>query len=184
MSASVVPFAVEETEIPGLWVIQVKEITDERGTIREFLKASSLREAGLPPVAVEQVNVTTTRAGAIRGVHGEAMVKYVGIVHGEAFGAYVDLRPDSPAHGKVVTVDLTIGRAVLVSEGIGNAFQSVSDGGTVYLYCFDQEWVPGMAGTAVHPLDPALGIAWPRPVDPADPGQLSAKDAGLPPFQA
>lgn len=182
MSPSVTPFAVDETEIPGLWVIQVKAITDERGTVREFLKRSQLRDAGLPDVDVQQVNMTATRQGAIRGVHGEAMVKFVGIAHGEAFGAYVDLRPGSPAHGKVVTVDLRLGTAVLVSAGIGNAFQSVSEGGTLYVYCFDHEWTPGMAGTAVHPLDPNLGIAWPLPVDPDDPGLLSVKDAGLPPF--
>jgi dTDP-4-dehydrorhamnose 3,5-epimerase len=37
-----------------------------------------------------------------------------------------------------------------------------------------------MAGSAVHPLDPALGIAWPLPVDVDDPASLSAKDRGLP----
>ena len=41
-------------------------------------------------------------------------------------------------------------------------------------------WVPGMAGVAVHPLDPALGIEWPLPVDPQDRSQLSAKDAAQP----
>jgi len=37
-----------------------------------------------------------------------------------------------------------------------------------------------MTGVAVHPLDPALGIAWPLPIDPDDRSQLSAKDAGQP----
>jgi dTDP-4-dehydrorhamnose 3,5-epimerase len=37
-----------------------------------------------------------------------------------------------------------------------------------------------MAGVAVHPLDPALGIDWPVPVDADDPAQVSAKDASNP----
>ena len=37
-----------------------------------------------------------------------------------------------------------------------------------------------MAGVAVHPLDPELGIAWPVPVDLNDRAQLSAKDAANP----
>jgi dTDP-4-dehydrorhamnose 3,5-epimerase len=53
---------------------------------------------------------------------------------------------------------------------------------TQYLYCFDAEWVPGMAGIAVHPLDAALGIAWPLPVDVQDPSMISAKDAAQPAF--
>ena len=48
------------------------------------------------------------------------------------------------------------------------------------MYCFDREWEAGMAGTAVHALDPALGIAWPIPVDPDDPSKLSARDRTLP----
>ena len=38
----------------------------------------------------------------------------------------------------------------------------------------------GMAGVAVTPLDPALGIAWPIPIDADDRAQLSAKDAAAP----
>ncbi|HEX3958176.1 MAG TPA: hypothetical protein VHZ03_16320 [Trebonia sp.] len=48
------------------------------------------------------------------------------------------------------------------------------------IYCFDQEWRPGMAGVSVNPLDPAAAIAWPLPIDPANPAQISAKDASAP----
>jgi dTDP-4-dehydrorhamnose 3,5-epimerase len=39
-----------------------------------------------------------------------------------------------------------------------------------------------MPGVAVTPLDPALGIDWPLPIDPAEPAQISAKDAWAPRF--
>jgi dTDP-4-dehydrorhamnose 3,5-epimerase len=104
------------------------------------------------------------------------MTKLVGVASGQAFGAYVDARADSPAYGTVVTVDLTVGTQVLVPPGVCNGFQSVSAPGCQYLYCFDAEWVAGMAGVAVNPLDPALGIPWPLPP------LLSEKDAAAPPL--
>ena len=108
------------------------------------------------------------------------MVKLVAIISGEAFGAYVDTRPNSPSRGVVVTTRLIQGTQVLVPQGVCNGFQSVSNQPTQYLYTFDNEWSPGMAGSAVNPLDPELAIAWPIPVGAGDLAQVSAKDRGLP----
>lgn len=182
-SNSVIPFEVRPTEIEGLSIIQMKQITDDRGTVREFYRESAFLEAGLPSLGPWlQVNATETGPGAIRGLHGEDMYKLVAVVAGEAFGAYLDTRMDSPSLGRVVTVPLTRGTQVLVPPGVCNGFQSVSPEGTQYLYCFDQEWRPGMAGAAVHPLDAALDIPWPIKIDPTDPTKLSVKDSQLPPF--
>lgn len=183
MAAKITEMSVEQTEIDGLVVITMKQVEDERGVVREFYRESSWIAAGLPSLGKWlQVNVTETKTGGLRGLHGEDMHKLVAIASGRAFGAYVDARPSSPSYGKVVTVDLGPGRQVLVPRGVCNGFQSVSDGGTQYLYCFDAEWAPGMAGTAVNPLDPALGIDWPLPVDVDDPSIISAKDAAQPPL--
>jgi dTDP-4-dehydrorhamnose 3,5-epimerase len=177
----VIPFRAESTDIDGLLIVRMKQVTDERGTIRELFRLSAFAEAGAASLGPWlQVNVTETSQGAIRGLHGEAMTKLVAVVHGEAYGAYVDTRPDSPSRGKVVTVPLVKGTQVLVPPGVCNGFQSVSPGVSQYLYCFDAEWVPGMSGVAVNPLDPDLGIVWPIPVDRA---LVSAKDAGLPPLR-
>jgi dTDP-4-dehydrorhamnose 3,5-epimerase len=166
---------VSTTAITGLMRLQSKAVTDNRGTVREFFRGSSFADAGLTvPDRWAQVNLTWSTRRALRGLHGEAMTKLVGVASGEAFGAYVDARPDSPTYGAVVTVDLTVGTQVLVPPGVCNGFQSVSEPGCQYLYCFDAEWVPGMAGVAVNPLDPALGIAWPLPP------LLSEKDAAAP----
>jgi dTDP-4-dehydrorhamnose 3,5-epimerase len=165
---------VTATPIDGLVVITLKQVGDERGTVREFHRAS---DEGWGPW--QQVNVTETKRGAVRGLHGEDMTKLVGVVAGEAFGAYVDARPGSATCGAVVTVPLAIGTQVLVPAGVCNGFQALTDP-TQYLYCFDAEWVPGMAGVAVHPLDPALAIDWPLPIDPEDRSLLSAKDAAQP----
>ncbi len=181
-SPGIEPFQVEHTAIDGLLVVTMKQITDERGTIRELFRASAYADAGVADRPWAQINATETAQGAVRGLHGEAMTKLVAIVEGEAFGAYVDARPGSPSHGVLVTVPLRKGTQVLVPAGVCNGFQSVSPGISQYLYCFTDEWVPGMSGVAVNPIDPALGIDWPIPIDPQNRAQLSAKDAGLPGF--
>jgi dTDP-4-dehydrorhamnose 3,5-epimerase len=72
MPTDIIPFAVEHTEIAGLEILQMKQITDERGTVREFYRESSFLEAGLPSLGPWlQVNITETRQGALRGLHGE-----------------------------------------------------------------------------------------------------------------
>ncbi|MGQ0830294.1 MAG: dTDP-4-dehydrorhamnose 3,5-epimerase family protein [Microthrixaceae bacterium] len=185
MATTIVPFEVRSTEIEGLHVITMKQVTDERGTVREFYRESAFREAGLASLGPWlQVNATETRRGGIRGLHAEDMDKLVAVVAGEAFGAYVDTRPESASHGAVVTVTLVPGTQVLVPRGVANGFQATGPDVTQYLYCFDQEWVPGMAGVACSPLDPALGIEWPLPVDPADRAQVSEKDLNAPTFAA
>ena len=181
--AEIIEFDARPTAIDGLLLLTMKQVEDERGTVREFYRESAIAGAGLPALRPwRQVNVTYTRQGAVRGLHAEDMVKLVAVVAGEAFAAYVDLRPESATYGKVVTIALRPGIQVLVPEGVGNGFQAVSEGGCEYLYCFDDEWAPGMAGVACTPLDPALGIDWPLPIDPDDPAQISAKDRDAPLF--
>ncbi len=175
--------AVRPTAIDGLMVIDLKEVTDDRGTVREFFRQSSFLEHGLPDLGpFLQVNLTESSYGAIRGLHGESMWKLVAIASGSAFGAYVDGRTESATFGVVVTVELEVGTQVLVPSGVCNAFQTTSEEGSQYLYGFNAEWVPGMAGVAYGPMDPQLGITWPVPIDPMDPSLLSEKDRTAPPF--
>ena len=173
--------AVERTAIDGLLVLRMKQATDERGTVREFFRASAADELGLTGLGPwAQVNVTATTQGGLRGLHAEDMTKLVGVVVGAAFGAYLDLRQGSPTFGKVVTVPLEPGTQVLVPRGVANGFQATAPGVSQYLYCFDREWEPGMAGQACNPLDPTLGIHWPIPVDTTDRAQISQKDLDAP----
>ncbi|MHB1987927.1 MAG: dTDP-4-dehydrorhamnose 3,5-epimerase family protein [Acidimicrobiales bacterium] len=176
-------FEVSASAIDGLAIMRTKQISDERGIVREFFRASvhsDFAPSGLASCA--QLNVTYTKKGAIRGLHGEDMTKLVGVVAGEAFGAYVDARPDSLTFGVVATVALRVGIQVLVPKGVLNGFQAVSDGGCEYLYGFDAEWRSDMPGLGASALDPALAIPWPVEISPADPSLLSAKDASLPLF--
>lgn len=181
MPTQITEMSIERTAIEGLLICTLKQATDERGSVREFFRASSY-SALTGADGWRQINVTESRHGAVRGLHGEDMVKLVSCVAGQAFGVYLDARPDSASYGEVVTAALSPGVQVLVPAGVCNGFQSLSPEGTQYLYCFTAEWRPGMAGVAYTPLDEGLGIDWPLPIDPDDPGTISAKDAGAPRF--
>ena len=172
---------ISATEIDGLFVIFPRSVTDERGQIRELFRRSVLTER-IPgiPASWAQFNLTKTRHGAVRGLHGEAMTKMVTVASGSAFGVYVDARASSPTRGKIFTIDLRPGIQVLVPPGVCNGFQATGDGSSEYLYFFDREWEPTMAGVAINPLDRELDIPWPIPIDPDNRDQLSAKDATAP----
>lgn len=173
-------FEVQTTEIEGLLVLRMKQVREDRGVVREFFRASAFREAGYELPAFEQVNVTETKPGAIRGMHGEAMTKLIAIAHGTAYGAWVDARAGSATRGAVVQLALEPGVQVLVPEGVCNGFQSTGATPTQYVYCFTSEWRPGMQGVAISPLDPDLGIQWPVAIDVDDRAVISEKDLSAP----
>ena len=88
--------SARETEISGLYVIEMKQFEDERGTVREFYRESDFLAAGLPSLgAWVQVNLTATRQGAVRGLHGEATQKFVGVASGEALRRVSSIRARS-----------------------------------------------------------------------------------------
>lgn len=178
------PFVTRETAIAGLFVVEMKQIDDERGVVREFFRSSAFVDSDLSTLGPwAQINVTESGQGAIRGLHGEEMVKFVGVAAGAAVGAYLDARKGSPTYGVVETVELQPGVGVFVSAGICNGFQATAPGPTQYLYCFDQEWEPSMPGVSVSAMDPDLGIKWPIAIDQSDRSLLSQKDAELPRFR-
>lgn len=179
MPLEIIDFELRAGAIEGLWVVVPKQITDDRGTIRELFRKSAFESAGVALAPFQQINVTESAPGCVRGMHAEDMTKLLTVAAGTAFGAYVDLRSDSATFGDVETVELRPGVQVLVPPGVANGFQALADG-CQYVYCFDAEWTPGMAGLACTPLDPKLRGVWPIPIDPDDSTQLSVKDRAAP----
>lgn len=182
MSVQIIDAQAIPGALAGMSVLTPKQITDERGTITEIFRRSTIDGLDIAAMgALAQINVTSGRRGALRGMHGESMTKLLTVVDGTAFGAYVDLRIGSPTFGKVDTLQLEPGVQVLVPDGIANGFQVTSER-SLYVYAFDHEWRPDMGGIACNPLDPALAIPWPIAIDLDDPSLISAKDRNAPNF--
>src|SRR6516165_7670641 len=175
--------AVDSLGIEGAWVYMPQVLQDDRGSFVEAFRGAEFAAALGYRLDVSQVNCSVSRRGVIRGIHysdvppGQA--KYVTCVAGAVVDVVVDLRADSPGFGRweAVRLDDAARRAVFLSEGLGHAFMALTDRATVVYLC-STPYAPGREH-GVHPLDPALGIAW--PLDGLDGGPvLSAKDAAAP----
>src|SRR5699024_7255846 len=118
-----------------------------------------------------------SHAGTTRGIHAEPWDKWVSVAVGRIFGAWVDLR-EGPGFGTVFTAELDPSRAIFVPRGVGNAFQTLTDG-TAYTYLVNDLWEPGTEYTNVNAADPALGIDWPIQLDSAE---MSTQDRTHPPL--
>ena len=100
-------------------------------------------------------------AGVTRGFHAEPWDKYISVVTGKVFAAYVDLRKGD-SFGKVVTVEITPNVAVFLPEGVANSFQTLEPD-TYYLYSVNAHWSADNYDKYcfVNLADPQIGVAWP-----------------------
>ncbi|HEY2003573.1 MAG TPA: dTDP-4-dehydrorhamnose 3,5-epimerase family protein [Candidatus Saccharimonadia bacterium] len=166
------------TEIPGLLVFDVTTVGDERGWFQEKFHKQKLVAAGLPEeFNVVQNSLAFNKRGVTRGFHAEPWDKYVSIVNGKAFVAYVDLR-QGESFGRVVSLELDPQKAVFVPAGVGNSYQCLTDD-LYYLYSVNQHWTPDAYEkyTFVNLGDPELDVRWPIALDKAI---LSDKDRNHP----
>ncbi|HKR82364.1 MAG TPA: dTDP-4-dehydrorhamnose 3,5-epimerase [Candidatus Saccharimonadales bacterium] len=158
-----------ETEIPGLIVFDITQVGDDRGYFQEKFQKAKLVKAGLP----ESFNVVQNslsynkEAGVTRGFHAEPWDKYISVVTGKVFCAYVDLRK-GPSFGKVVAVELTPTKAVFLPQGVANSFQTLEPD-TYYLYSVNAHWSADNYDKYcfVNLADPQLNVQWPISLDKA-----------------
>ncbi|NNH74103.1 dTDP-4-dehydrorhamnose 3,5-epimerase family protein [Nocardia uniformis] len=156
---------IRELSVPGAWEFTPRQFGDDRGVFLESFKASEFEKAVGRPFDLRQVNVSTSAAGVLRGIHytqnppGQA--KYVTCVRGAFLDVVVDLRPTSPTFGRwdAVVIDDENRRSVYLSEGLGHALLSLEDGSTVTYLC-SLEYTPEFDGE-IDAFDPAIGIEWP-----------------------
>lgn len=167
MSVATTEFSPRETEIPGLLFFDIKFPTDERGWFQEKFQKAKLVAAGLPEsFQVVQNNVSFNKdKGVIRGFHAEPWEKYVSVVTGKVFVAYIDLRPGSN-FGKLITGEIDNSVAVYLPRGVANAFQTLEDN-TLYIYSTTDHWRSDNYDeyTFVNLADSDLNVQWPIPLD-------------------
>ncbi len=168
--------AIRETSIPGLYEIDLAVHGDNRGWFKENYQRAKMEALGLPHFEIVQNNISfNNEVGVTRGLHAEPWEKFISVASGKVFGAWVDLRPGA-TFGKVETIMLTPQKAVFVSRGIANGYQTLEPN-VAYTYLVNEHWSPEAKYTFVNLFDPALAIAWPIAQDKAI---ISDKDAGHP----
>ena len=168
---------VVATDLPGCLVLEPRVFEDDRGWFYESFNVDELRAHGLRPVFA-QGNVSSSRAGVLRGLHYQwpkPQGKYVTVLEGEVWDVAVDIRRGSPTFGRWTAVVLSAEnrRHFWIPEGFAHGFVALSERAVFSYLCtatYDRE-----ADAAIRWDDPDLAIDWPvaHPV-------LSAKDAVAP----
>ncbi len=171
-------FTFTETEIKGVYTIDVKTYGDARGYFMETYKESDFRDAGLSYRFVQD-NQSSSRRGVLRGLHFQKehpQAKLVRVLSGEVFDVAVDLREGSKTYGKWTGVFLSgeNHRQFLIPRGFAHGFLVLSDYAE-FAYKCDEFYHPEDEGGIVW-NDPDIAVEWP------DAGSfvLSEKDLRLP----
>jgi dTDP-4-dehydrorhamnose 3,5-epimerase len=162
-------FIAHKTSIEGLIFFDVTYIEDERGYFQEKYQKEKLVVAGMPEsFNVVQNSVSYNKyAGVTRGLHAEPWDKYISVVKGRVFAAYVDLRAGD-GFGKVETIEITPNKTVYLPRGVANSFQTLEDD-TYYTYSVNQHWRADNYDKYcfVNLADKKLNISWPIILDKA-----------------
>lgn len=169
MAVPTTEFTAHTTDIPGLLIFDVTYVGDERGYFQEKYQKAKLVAAGFP----ESFNVVQNslsynkEAGVTRGFHAEPWDKYISVVTGKVFCAYVDLRKGD-SFGKVVTTTLDANKTVFLPQGVANSFQTLEPD-TYYLYSVNQHWSADNYDKYcfVNLADPDVNVQWPIKLDGA-----------------
>lgn len=168
--------------LPGAWIVELERREDARGFFARSFCRDEFDAHGLPSEFV-QCNVSwNQRRGTLRGMHFQRHPsregKLVRCTAGAAWDVLIDLRPDSPAYGRWVGIELSADnrRAVYVPPGLAHGFQTLTDGAELF-YQMTDVYAPALAD-GVRWNDPAFAIDWPL----ADP-ILSERDASYPSFE-
>lgn len=151
---------VRELAIPGFYEIDLVVHGDNRGWFKENYQRAKMEELGLPHFEIVQNNFSyNEEKGVTRGLHAEPWEKFITVANGSVFGAWVDIRAGE-GFGKVLTLEITPGKAVFVPRGVANGYQTLTSNVT-YTYLVNEHWSPEAQYTFVNLFDPALGIEWP-----------------------
>jgi dTDP-4-dehydrorhamnose 3,5-epimerase len=157
-----------ETILAGAYTVDIDRHQDRRGHFARVFCADEFSAHGLKPVVAQGSVSFNAKRGTLRGLHFQyppaTETKYVRCTRGAAVDVIVDLRPESPTYLEHVAVNLSAdnGRGLYVPERFAHGFLTLTDD-TELVYLISNYHTPGAEGGLRYD-DPALGVAWPVPV--------------------
>jgi len=172
---------IQDTEIPGVRLVEAEPATDERGAFARLYCPEEFRAAGVAFTAAQASLSRNTAALTLRGMHYQAPphgeAKLVHVTRGAVFDVALDLRRDSPTFRRWlgVRLDAETLSALFIPEGCAHGFLTLAPD-TDVLYHINRIFEPGW-GRGVRWDDPAFAIDW-----PAHPQVISERDAGYADF--
>lgn len=157
-----------KTAIEGVYIIEPRIFTDDRGYFFESYSKAAFEAAGLHYDFVQD-NQSKSVHGTVRGLHfqkGEhAQAKLVRVLEGTVLDVAVDLRRTSHTYGQYVAVELSAenNRQLLIPRGFAHGFSVLSET-AVFAYKCDNLYCRESEG-GIRFDDPTLAIDW--RIDPA-----------------
>ena len=178
--------SVESTGLDGVVVLVPPRHDDERGWFMEAYNRRRFEDAVGSRVDFVQDNVSSSRAGVLRGLHYQLpptpQGKLVRASVGEVFDAVVDVRRSSPTFGRWFGTVLGAEnrRQLWIPSGYAHGFLALTDTAEIS-YKTTSPYDPDAERT-VRWDDPAIGIDWPLSdtvpvVSPRDAAAPSLADA-------
>lgn len=167
------------TGIPGVVVVDIEPIRDERGFFARAWSPDEFAEAGIDVLWAQENVAFNSAKGTLRGLHFQlpphAEVKLVRCTMGAVWDTAVDLRPDSPTYRKSTGVELTADnhRSLLVPIGCAHGYLTLEDE-VEMRYLTSHPYAP-KAATGVRYDDPYVDVEW-----PGDITALSKSDSSWP----
>jgi dTDP-4-dehydrorhamnose 3,5-epimerase len=168
-----------ETELAGVFVIDVDYVPDARGGFVRTYCRDEFQSVGLNAPMVQAAASFNAKAGTLRGLHFQqpphSQAKLVRVTAGALYDVVVDLRPESATYGRHFGVELSAQsrRMLFIPKQFAHGFLTLADA-TEIEYQFDEVYVQGVE-SGINYADPDLAIRWPRPVD-----VIGDRDAALP----
>ena len=163
------------TPLAGLFEIQRKQLTDDRGFLSRLFCSNEFNEVGLKKPFVQVNHTKTNKKGTIRGMHFQnppySEAKVVSCIQGEVLDVIVDIRKDSKTFLKYHSVVLSDNnfKGIFIPEGFAHGFQALTDNCQL-IYLHSEFYTPS-AESVINPLDINIDIKWPCNVS-----EMSARD--------
>ena len=171
---------VDESNIPGVFVITPKRFSDDRGCFAETYNQKALRDRGLDLTFVQDNHSLSLKAGTLRGFHFQAppyaQEKIVRCIRGRILDVAVDVRDGSPTYAGHVSAELspTNGKQLFIPAGFAHAFLTLEPD-TEVIYKTTSFYAPDH-DIGVCWNDPTIAFPWAIEAGPF----LSTKDKALP----
>ena len=175
-------FTFTSTEVEGVFIVDIKPRSDERGYFARSFCSQDFQNAGLCGSFIQANLSFNHAAGTLRGMHWQdaphSEVKVVRCTRGAIFDVAVDLRPASPTYLRWTGVELSAdnARSLYIPEGCAHGYLTLVPGAEVH-YLVSALYAPSHDRGARW-NDPAFGIAWPE-----KPQVISARDEEHPLWQ-
>lgn len=175
--AALYKMKIIETKLPGVFVLEPKVFTDDRGYFLETWNSKRYEQAGIPGPFVQD-NISFSKKGILRGLHfqyPQSQGKLIQVLSGEVLDVVVDISVDSPTYGEWFDEVLSESnhRQMYVPPGFAHGYCVMSEMALFSYKCTDFYNPETEHGIIWN--DPDIGIKW-----PIDQPSLSPKDEAYP----